>query len=656
MRKKKVLFHSNYAGAKTGFGGFMREILGYLYSTGKYDLTLFAAGLPWEHADFQRWPWKTIGTLPNNPAEMQQINRDPNLARGANYGEYLIDRAIQEVKPDVYIGVEDPWGVEYCKSKKWWGKIPCIVHTTLDSRPIYPNAIELAKSTPHFYSWADFATKELNRMGIAHAKTMRGSVNTKVFRRLAESVRRELREKAQIPADAFCFGMLSRNQLRKSFPNILQAYKQFKTKNPEIKNTRVLFYTHFSEGWNIPALCDEMGIDKAEVLATYKCRATGQYFVRPFVGQDLDNPAIAQKKTLVTVNPQDGLTEEQVNEWYNLLDVYVHAFTSGGQERGIQEAKLAELITLVTNYSCGEDCCVDEAASFPLEWDEYREPGTQFIKATTKPYSIVKQLERVWKMDVNKRREMGRKAREWALANFSIEVVGKKFEELLDSLPLTEYDFDFSPPPTNSEAVVPPIADHVGWIRALYKEILLRDVNDDDQGLQYWLQQLRNNAPRQAVEDYFRKVARDEQQQGKQEDGLEKALGPESAEDRVLITMPESFGDCLYVTALLKDAREIYADKKIYVTTKPEFMEIFQPLIGKYIDYVLPWRAEYDNAYLLEGACGQKKYFQIMLLGHVFSQRHINYLRNGQDQTKIKLHRNDADAQYSQSHFTPNEA
>ena len=70
------------------------------------------------------------------------------------------------------------------------------------------------------------------------------------------------------------------------------------------------------------------------------------------------------------------------------MDVYCHPFTSGGQEIPVQEAKLTELITLVTNYSCGEDNCTVESGGLPLEWSEYREPGTQFIKASTKPLSI----------------------------------------------------------------------------------------------------------------------------------------------------------------------------------------------------------------------------------------------------------------------------
>ena len=93
------------------------------------------------------------------------------------------------------------------------------------------------------------------------------------------------------------------------------------------------------------------------------------------------------------------------------MDVYCHPFTSGGQEIPIQEAKLTELITLVTNYSCGEDTSTLESGSFPLDWSEYREHGTQFIKASTSPFSIAKQLSKVFKMKPQKKSDMGKRGR-----------------------------------------------------------------------------------------------------------------------------------------------------------------------------------------------------------------------------------------------------
>jgi glycosyltransferase involved in cell wall biosynthesis len=632
--KKRILFSSNYCGIKTGFGGFMREILTELYKTGKYELALYAGGTVAGNPEFKKWPWKVYGCLPNDKAKMDEIQKDPNLARIANYGDILIDEVMKDFKPDIFFGVEDVWGVDFFKNKKWWNKIPCVVHTTLDSRPILNQAVELAKKTPYFYCWADFATKDLNEMGLSHVKTMRGTVNTNVYKKLPFYKRQELRQKFKIPQNTFCIGMLSRNQLRKSFPNLIEGYKLFKKSNPSI-DSRLLFFTHFGEGWNIKKLCKEYGVDENEVLATYKCRATGEYFVMPFTEQNLDNPVSGHQKSLITVNITDGLTDEQVNEWYNLLDVYVHAFTSGGQERSIQEAKLCELTTLVTNYSCGEDCCVPEAGSLPLEYAEYREHQTEFIKASTYPHSISRQLTKFYSMPKKQKEENGRKARQWVLDNFSVEVIGKQIQELIDSLPVTNHDFETVEERKDEAAFVPDVPDNKEWLKLLYKAVLKMDVDDNDDGLNHWLKQFSNGRTRAEINNYFRSVAKQENEKQQDTRSWKKLLGPENYKDRVLINIPESLGDCIYVSSLLRDARLQYPNKKIYLATKPQFQAVFEHLVGDQIDAILDWQPEFDQSMALEYT--DSPTFNIVLQTHFFTQRMINYLHNGEDSSSINL-------------------
>ena len=135
------------------------------------------------------------------------------------------------------------------------------------------------------------------------------------------------------------------------------------------------------------------------------------------------------------------------------MDVYCHPFTSGGQELPIQEAKLTELITLVTNYSCGEDSCCPESGGIPLEWSEYREPGTQFIKASTLPSSISSSLERVYKMPPERRAKQGKKSRQYILDHYDSKVIGKKLESIFDKMPSIDWDFDFSFKVRNSRQI-----------------------------------------------------------------------------------------------------------------------------------------------------------------------------------------------------------
>ena len=101
-------------------------------------------------------------------------------------------------------------------------------------------------------------------------------------------------------------------------------------------------------GWDIPRYLKEKDLEDGSVLATYVCHKCGDYFIQPYSGEDKDCSSCGSKKSVKTKNSGKGVGEKELNEIYNLMDVYCHPFTSGGQELPIQEAKAAGLITLVT--------------------------------------------------------------------------------------------------------------------------------------------------------------------------------------------------------------------------------------------------------------------------------------------------------------------
>ena len=216
------------------------------------------------------------------------------------------------------------------------------------------------------------------------------------------------------------------------------------------------------------------------------------------------------------------------------MDVYCHPFTSGGQEIPVQEAKLAELITLVTNYSCGEDCCTDESSGLPLSWAEYREPGTQFIKASTNPDSISKQLSSVYNMSPDLRSEIGKKARNFVLNNYSIDVIGPKLEKIIDRMPEVNWDFYFTEEERDPNYNPPDIESTSDWIVDIYKNILKVELDDTDAGHKHWMAQISKGMTRADVLKYFKKVALKENQDIS-EDGIEKYLGDEGRDNRIAV-------------------------------------------------------------------------------------------------------------------------
>jgi len=632
-RKKKLLYQSDYSLAKTGFGRATRALLTYLYKTGKYDIVNYCCGIQYSNPELKKTPWKSIGALPDDQREIEQLNRDPNLARLASYGAHNLDRVIKEEKPDVYIAVQDIWGIDFAIDKNWFDKINSVLWTTLDSLPILPTAVEKAPKIKNYWIWSDFATQELHRLGHEHVKTIHGPLETSNFFRLKDEERGKLRATFNIPQDAFIIGFVFRNQLRKSVPNLLEGYALWKRSNPQIKNTFLLLHTHWGEGWNIHKLAQEYNIDLREILTTYICKKCHNYEIKPFHGQDVNCRLCGAEKSQTTTNVGLGVSEKQLNEVYNLMDVYCHPFTSGGQEIPIQEAKLTELITLVTNYSCGEEMCKDEACSFPLEWTEYREHGTEFIKASTKPNSIAKQLNKVYNMPIQKRRDMGKKAREWTIENFSVENIGKEIEQFIDSANFADYSFPIDGEEKDAFAQVPDIKDNSEWLTYLYHNILkMKQVNSQDDGHKYWMQEISKGAKRQDIENYFRQVASQENEKNKKIDFTD-LLDKDDEGKRILYVMPESIGDIYMSTALFDNIKKQYPEHNLYVAVKPEYFDILKgnPSIHKVIQYI----SQMDQLLWLEGMGDHKGYFEIAFLPFIGTQRILDYIHNGK--TKIQF-------------------
>lgn len=632
MNKKKILIHSNHCKAFTGFGKHTKNILLYLQKTGKYDIVEFSNGIQWGDSSLKNLPWKCEGSLPNNPSLLRKLKEDPSLARSASYGTHTIDKIIEQEKPDVYIGIEDIWAFSGYTEKKWWNKINCMIWTTLDSLPILPEAEKVAPEIKNYFTWSSFASKALNKLGHDHVKTLHGALDTSNFKKLEDQDRKKIRSFFKIDKD-FVIGFVFRNQLRKSVPNLLEGFKIFCNQNPN-SSAKLLLHTSWSEGWDIPRLIKEKKIDPSKVLTTYICSNCKNFEIKSFSKEEEDCPFCGSKKSQNTTNAKLGVSEIQLNQIYNCMDVYCHPFTSGGQEIPIQEAKLTELITLVTNYSCGEDCCTKDSAGLPLSWTEYREPGTQFIKASTSPDSIASQLRKVFRMSNSKREELGRKARDFTIKNYGIESIGKKLELLLDNMDAPDWDFDFKSKPKNPEYNPPEIEDQSDWLKDIYRNILDMEIKESDDGHKHWSKKLSEGATRDEILKYFKQVAAKDNEKNKNIN-FSELLSEDDKGKRLLISMPESIGDVYLCTSLLKNIKETYPDLNIYFATKKEYFEVLEG--NPYIHKVIPYDKNLDNLTVMEGHGDHEGFFEIAFLPFIGTQRMLNYMHNGKDKIQFDI-------------------
>lgn len=626
MNKKKIIWNSNLPILKTGLARNTRSVLDYLYKTNKFDIFLYAQGVLYDSPEYSKFPYKVKGCLPNNQQELDQINKDSGYSRFAGYGGHMIDKIIQDEKPDVMIFSDDIWSFPYLE-KPWFNKFPCIYHVTVDSLPVLEEAFKQASKTPYYFTWTDFSNNEFHKRGHNHVNTIPGAIDPKDFHKLNFIEKLELRNKFNIPAGSFICGFVFRNQLRKEVGPLIEGYGIWKKQNPEIKNTYLLLHTHFSEpgGWDIPRFCDTYGVNKEEILTTYICKSCLEIEISSFTGQDRDCRFCNCKNSQITCNVGIGCSEQQLNQVYNLMDCYCHPMNAGGLEIPIIEALYCEIPTATVPYSSGETFTKNEFVSI-IDNSYTIQLGTQFKRACPYPSSIAKFLNKIYKLEPRKRQEIGKKSKDWALANFSPEIVGKQWEDLIDSLPAHNYNFDFKEELKNPDFPMPDIENNDEWITSLYNNIL--KCNPDNDGKNNWLNGLKNGQSRQQIYDFFVELGRKDNTT-KQEQKVVSVtdIFPRIENKKnVLLVLPQSLGDHVIFTSLLPKIYEKYPleNHQIFLTCDPKYFEVYSYITDIKL---IPFHPNFRVEMLMIGA-GGKGAIDYFIDVAASTQIHLNYLSN----------------------------
>ena len=644
--KKKILFHSNSSKALTGFGKNARNILSYLYLTGKYEIVEISNGIQENDPKLKLMPWKTVGGIPSDPDSIQKIKTDSNFRAKALYGGLRIKDIIKEEKPDVYIGSEDIWAFSDWWNTRWWRQINTILWTTIDSVPILPAAIDGYENSDHLFTWSKFAAREMVNAGCKQADYLHGPVDCKSFCKIHHKEKELIRESFNISSDTFIVGFVFRNQLRKTVPNLLDGFKKFKDSTRV--NAKLLLHTNWQEGWDIPKLLKEKSIDNKDILTTYYCKSCRKYEIKPFAsddkekGENLTCPFCFSKKSQNTISIDAGLSEQQLNEIYNIMDVYCHPFTSGGQEIPIQEAKLCGLITLVTNYSCGEDCSKEDSGGLPLKWNEYREPGTQFIKASTCPDSIYSNLLKVYSMSDEEKNKMSNTAIDFVKSNYSVEKTCNKLMSVIDDCPKVTWDFDFKSLSPDLSYKMPTKCGDKEFVLSMYNNMLKMRISEKNKIYHFLFEKLQSGVSREKIYEALKKNAKQEiEASASQAKSLEDVIDRSRDKKRLAVVLPKSIGDVFLSTSLLPELSKNYPNYDIYYVTNPEYFSILDG--NEYIYKVIPYTNNFLDSLYLEGYSNRKDrkdhqgFFDICMLLHTHTQRLPNYTRNGLDKIGLEL-------------------
>jgi len=432
MRKKRILFCSEATFLNTGYATYTREILNYLHSTNKYELAEMASYGEKNDPRAANIPWKFYGIIPDNNAseeEKKQYHSFPT----AQFGELAFEPTCLDFKPDVVCDIRDFWMLDFAERSPFRPFFKWCIMPTVDARPQARQWIATYQSADAcitYSEWAGEVLKEqsggkINYLGISppSAHPAYQPIENKD----------QLRQSYGIDSDLKIIGTVMRNQRRKLYPDLFQAFRILLDSVED--SSKYMLYCHTSYpdlGWDIPELLQQYQLS-SKVLFTYICAQTGKPFASLFKGAVTQSPYTGKYGATLS-NVKNGVDYQELSKIINLFDIYVQYANCEGFGLPQVEAAACGVPVMSVDYSAMESV-VRNLGGIPLKPKAlYKELETGCLRAVPDNELAAQKLIEFFNQPVSIRRKHGFETRQAFLKHYQWNKSGQIWENYFDSI------------------------------------------------------------------------------------------------------------------------------------------------------------------------------------------------------------------------------
>lgn len=458
MRKKRVLWVNEASYLSTGYSTYGLEVMKRLHATGKYELAELAAYGDATDPREARWrglPWRFYPNMPdrNNEGEVNAYNASPLN----QFGQFKFELACLDFKPDVVMDVRDWWMLEFEERSPFRGMYHWAIMPTVDAAPQDDQWVATFLNADAVFTYSDWGLGVLNEQSRGRIRTrcsappgadleaMRPAPDKAAHRRLMG-----------VDPDCLIVGTVMRNQRRKLYPDLVQAFAQFLREAPQDLARRTYLYMHTSwpdAGWDIPRLVTEAGIGH-RCLFTYHCKACGAAYPSHFA-----DARTACKKCGAHAagfpNSSVGISREVLGQVMNLFDVYCQYANSEGFGMPQVEAAACGVPVMAVDYSAMSDV-VRKLGGMPIKVQRlYRESETHCWRALPDNGDFCSLLTGFLSRPEPVRRRLGYEARKAVETHYTYDRTAGVWEDHLDSVEPREGVW-VAPPRLHTPATEPP--------------------------------------------------------------------------------------------------------------------------------------------------------------------------------------------------------
>ena len=441
QRKLKVLMVSEASFLSSGFGTYTKEILNRLHASGKYQIAEFACyGKVNDPKDHEiHWKYYANAVDGNDPR-----SKEYNSSMENQFGRWRFERVLLDFQPDVVIDVRDYWMNAYQQLSPLRPYFHWILMPTVDSAPQQEDWIDTFVHADAIFTYSDFGRDTLARQSnnaIKYISTTSPGVDLNNFQYFDKNTRNQIRQMFGIDKDAFIVGSVMRNQKRKLIPELIVAIKSFiqhlkDTDHSQADKTYLYLHTSYPDaGWDIPQILKEYNIGN-RVLFTYACKNCK--FYRPSLFQHpLAHCPRCGQKAFSTPNVSSGITQTELNNIFNIFDIYVQYAICEGFGMPQVEAGAAGVPIASVNYSAMNDI-VNNLKAYPIKVNQYfKELETKAIRVYPDNESLKDILIRYISMPEVLREQQRYETRKLTEQHYNWDDISKKWETYLDNIQLT---------------------------------------------------------------------------------------------------------------------------------------------------------------------------------------------------------------------------
>lgn len=356
VHPKKVLFVTESSHLTSGYGVYAKNVLSRLHRNygDICQVAELACYLNPAQPEGMSNPWRTYPNMPH-PAS-QEENQAYHSNPHNEFGSWKFQPVLLDYKATEICLFRDYWYDEFTLLSHYRRFYNLYWMTTVDATPQmtkWLDGLRYLDGCLTYTEWGQEVLREAGNGKINLVGTAPPGGNYEDFKPLPKL---DVKRSFGIPEDSLIVGFVGRNQVRKRFPELMNAFVKLLAEAPKIIKDRLFLYLHTDWpglGWDIPTLLKQFGLSN-KVYFTYGCEQCKYTFPSLF----RESKGICDRcgqRTAKIIKSGDGCPDQTFNLIYNCMDVYVQYANAEGFGMPQVDAAAAGLPILTVDYAGMKD-------------------------------------------------------------------------------------------------------------------------------------------------------------------------------------------------------------------------------------------------------------------------------------------------------------